>query len=606
MNLIAELKRRKVFKIGAAYVVVAWLVVQVASIAFPAFDAPVWVLRVFILIAFLGLPIALVFAWAFDFHPDGLQSETRSRSDKLIFLIAGVLVALAFVWYFKGQPANRADDPLTVAATPKASPAPPAVNPQSVAVLPFVNMSGDKDNEFFSDGISEELLNALVRVDGLGVASRTSSFAFKGKDVAASEIAGQLKVRYILEGSVRKQGGNVRITAQLIDASDDRHVWSQTYDRQLTDIFKIQDDIANAIVAAVRGTLGKQADRAVNVRADTDNMQAYELYLKARELFIARRELDESVRLFERAVEMDPGFARGWEGLAAVSSVIQSWGFNDRDYTALARTSAERALKLDPSLSMPWAVLSQVQKHKWPVDYDKVQQYVEKAIAADPRNATALLWRGISWTELGFFDRAIADQDLCLKLEPGYHNCRSHKMLALVSRGDEAAAIAEFNRSVANGAFASRAENLLPTLVHRGNDAAALLVMDSQAFPTALRPILLETLRHPDGKHPAARDVIKQHLSNPDNPALKNVGLTHFHLWFGDYDRVADVDDSTQATVIAWDRYPASFRNSPQMKRRLVNEGVVAYWRKHGYPPQCRAVGTGDFTCDATNPVAVK
>ena len=606
MNLFTELKRRKVFKIGAAYVVVAWLVVQAASIAFPAFDAPSWVLRVFILIAFLGLPIALVFAWAFDFHPDGIQSETRSRSDKLIFVIAALLVALAFAWYFKGQPANRAGDPLPVAAAPAPKPASPAVNPQSVAVLPFVNMSGDKDNEFFSDGISEELLNALVRVDGLGVASRTSSFAFKGKTVAASDIAGQLKVRYILEGSVRKQGSTVRITAQLIDASDDRHVWSQTYDRQLTDIFKIQDDIANAIVTAVRGTLGKQPGRAVEVRADTDNMQAYELYLKARELFIARRELPESVRLFERAVAMDPDFARGWEGLAAVSSVIYSWGFHDRDYTALARTSAERALKLDPTLSMPWAALSQVQKAKWPVDYDKVQEQMGKAIAADPRNATALLWRSISWIELGFFDRAIADQDLCLKLEPGYHNCRSHKMLALLGRGDAAAAIAEFNLGVANGASQSRAENLLPTLVQRGNETAALLFMDSLDFPPALRPILLEALRNPDGKHPAASDVIKQRLSDPDNPARKNVGLTHFYLWFGDYDRVAEVEDARQATIIAWDRYPASFRNSPQMKRRLVNEGVVAYWRKHGFPSQCRPVGASDFTCDAVNAGAVK
>lgn len=606
MNLLAELKRRKVFKIGAAYVVVAWLVVQVASIAFPAFDAPAWVLRIFILIAFLGLPIALVFAWAFDFHPDGIQSETRSRSDKLIFLIAAMLVALAFVWYFKGQPANRAGELPPVVAAPASKPASPVVNPQSVAVLPFVNMSGDKDNEFFSDGISEELLNALVRVDGLGVASRTSSFAFKGKNVAASEIARQLKVRYILEGSVRKQAGSVRITAQLIDASDDRHVWSQTYDRQLTDIFKIQDDIANAIVAAVRGKLGKQPERAVEVRADTDNMQAYELYLKARELFIARRDLPESVRLFERAVEMDPGFARGWEGLAAVSSVIQSWGFYDRDYTALARTSAERALKLDLGLSMPWAVLSQVQKHKWPVDYDTVQQQMEKAIAADPRNTTALLWRGISWIELGFFDRAIADLDLCLKLEPGYHNCRNHKMLALLVRGDASAAVAQFNLGVSNGAFQSRAENLLPTLVQRGDDTAALLLMDSLEFPVALRPILLEAMRHPEGKHPPGRDVVARYLSDPGNLAVKNVGLTHFHLWFGDYDRVADLDDSLQAVIVAWDPYPASFRNSPQMKRRLVNEGVVAYWRKHEFPPQCRAVGSADFTCDATAAAAPK
>ncbi|MDQ3057622.1 MAG: hypothetical protein M3Q96_07800, partial [Pseudomonadota bacterium] len=127
-----------------------------------------------------------------------------------------------------------------------------------------------------------------------------------------------------------------------------------------------------------------------------------------------------------------------------------------------------------------------------------------------------------------------------------------------------------------------------------------------QEFPAALRPILLEALRNPAGKHPAAADMVKQHLSNSDNPALKNVGLTHFYLWFGDYDRVADVDDSTQATVVVWDRYPASFRNSPQMKRRLVNEGVVAYWRRHGFPPQCRPVGASDFTCDAINAGAVQ
>jgi tetratricopeptide (TPR) repeat protein len=297
---------------------------------------------------------------------------------------------------------------------------------------------------------------------------------------------------------------------------------------------------------------------------------------------------------------MDPEFARGWEGLAAVASVIESWGFIDRDYTALAQTSAERALKLDPSLSMPWAVLSQVKKRTWPVDYDKVQQHMEKAIATDPRNTSALLWRGINLIELGFFDRAIADFDLCLKLEPGYHNCRSHKMLALLARGDAPAAIAEFNLGVANGAFQSRAESLLPTLVQRGNETAALLLMASLEFPVALRPILLEALRHPEGKHPPAREVVAKYLSEPGNQALKNVGLTHFHLWFGDYDRVADVDDSLQAVIIAWDPYPASFRNSPQMKRRLVNEGVVAYWRKHGFPPQCRAVGANDFTCDAS------
>ena len=190
------------------------------------------------------------------------------------------------------------------------------------------------------------------------MASRTSSFAYKGKDVSVAEIARELKVRYVLEGSVRKSGDKVRITAQLIEAGNDRHLWSQTYDRELTDIFVIQDEIANAIVAALRGSLVPDARpaSAVKVVADTGNMQAYELYLKARENFIARRDLPQTTDMFQRVVALDPKFARGWEGLAAVASVAPSWGFKDRDYRTLSAQAADRALELDPSLSMPWAV----------------------------------------------------------------------------------------------------------------------------------------------------------------------------------------------------------------------------------------------------------
>jgi adenylate cyclase len=198
--------------------------------------------------------------------------------------------------------------------------------PSSIAVLPFVNMSaGTRQNEYFADGISEELLNVLVKVEGLGVASRTSSFAYKGRELSAAVIAQRAEGRHILEGSVRKAGNRVRITAQLIDAGSDRHLWSETYDRELTDIFAIQDEIAKAIVAALRGTLGEPAGSDdVVVRADTDNLDAYQTYLKARELFLTRTRLDESVRLFEQVVALDPEFARGWEGLAAVASVIIS------------------------------------------------------------------------------------------------------------------------------------------------------------------------------------------------------------------------------------------------------------------------------------------
>ena len=421
MNLFAELKRRNVIRMAGLYLVGAWLLTQVAGTVLPMFGAPDWLPRSVVVLLALGFVPMLVFAWVFEITPEGIKRDadialgdsiaphTARRMNRMI--VAVLVLAVTFFAFDRLVLAPRRDAALVVATTQSvqaaaatiaaAAAATPVVDPHSIAVLPFVNMSGDKDNEFFSDGISEELLNALVRVEGLGVASRTSSFAFKGKDVAASEIAGQLKVRYILEGSVRKQGDAVRITAQLIDASDDRHVWSETFDRKLTDIFKIQDEIANAIVTAVRGSVGPgAAAKAVSIRADTDNMQAYEVYLKARELFLARRDLPESIRLFEQVTRMDPGFARGWEGLAAVYAIVEGWGIRDRDYTALAQVAARRALALDASLSMPWAALSIAEQRQRPADWDQVLEMADKAIAADPNNTTALLWRSIAWTSV--------------------------------------------------------------------------------------------------------------------------------------------------------------------------------------------------------------
>ncbi len=437
MSLLEELKRRNVVKVGAAYLLVAWLVVQAASIGFPAFDAPPWALRVFILVLLLGFPIAVMMAWMFEVTPEGLKRDEAATGTKRIVATATVLIVLAFAWYFRGQPTVRDSAiPAGEVGAVKTPAGPAAELPKSIAVLPFVNMSDDAGNQFFADGISEELLNVLVKVPELGVASRTSSFAYKGKELGAAEIARELKVSYILEGSVRKAGDKVRITAQLIDAAQDRHIWSETYDRQLTDIFAIQDEIANAIVAALRGSLSAaKPATVVKVRADTENMQAYELYLKARENFIARRELSETAGMFERVVQLDPKFARGWEGLAAVSSVAPSWGYTDRDYQALSKQAAERALELDPKLSMPWAVKSQIVGDTWPIDFSAALADLDKAVAADPRNSTAFLWRGIAWTKLGFFDRALADLNQSIALEPDYLNATRHKALALAAGG---------------------------------------------------------------------------------------------------------------------------------------------------------------------------
>ncbi len=259
----SELKRRNVVRVGIAYCAAGWVAIQIASVLFPLFGAPTWILKVVTTLVFLGFPLALVFAWAFELTPQGLKRtddvprevSTPRTGRRLDFLIIGVLaVAVAlfaldkFVWD-TGSPAVRSR-----AGGASVEPAPQASGGtrNSIAVLPFVNMSNDPEQEYFSDGIAEELLNALSRIKALKVAARTSAFSFKGKDVDLRDVGHKLNVATVLEGSVRKAGERLRITAQLIDVETGYHLWSETYDRELTDIFAIQDDITSRIVSALQ------------------------------------------------------------------------------------------------------------------------------------------------------------------------------------------------------------------------------------------------------------------------------------------------------------------------------------------------------------------
>ena len=479
-GLWARLQRRKVVQWGVAYIAAAWGLLQGLAYISTVFHWPEPLQRPATVAFLIGLPIALVLAW---YHGDRGQQRVSGREFSILIVL--LLIGGGLFWWVGQMP----DAPPAATATtgPSAAAAQTAndatATGTSIAVLPFVNMSEDKNNEYFSDGISEELLNVLVRVDGLGVASRTSSFGYKGSQLGTADIARALKVNHVLEGSVRKSGNHVRITAQLIDAVNDRHLWSETFDRELTDIFAIQEEIANAIVQALSVHLGRaKAAATVTVRADTENLQAYELYLKARELFIARKELPESIRLFEQATQMDPNFARGWEGLAAVSSVAPSWGIQDRDYVTMAKAAAQRALELDASLSMPWAVLANVAQSSVPVDWAANFELLDRAIAADAHNSTAYLWRGIAWLHLGFFTRAIAEFDRCLELEPQYRNALRHKALALLYAGRTDAALDLFEQGVAAGFVTALAENFVAPLVARGNLLAAQLLLDDIGF----------------------------------------------------------------------------------------------------------------------------
>jgi len=596
-GLWARMRRRKVVQWGIAYVAGAWGLLQGLAYLSTVFQWPAHLQRPATVAFLVGLPIALVLAW---YHGD--RGHQRVSGREFGVLTALLLIGGGMFWWVGRMPvASTATTMTTGASATGAQPAAEAsAAGTSIAVLPFVNMSDDKNNEYFSDGISEELLNVLVRVDGLGVASRTSSFAYKGSPLGTAAIASALKVNHVLEGSVRKAGNHVRITAQLIDAVNDRHLWSETYDRELTDIFAIQEEIANSIVNALRDELGpaKAIAPEVTVRADTENVEAYELYLKARELFIARKDLPESIRLFEQVTQMDPGFARGWEGLAAAAVVAPSWGIRDRDYMALATQVANRALALDAKLSMPWAVLGYVVRSTRPIDWARSLALTNRAVVADPRNATAYQWRGVIWMELGFFDRARADFDHALEVDPNYRNAMRHKAVALLRSGRTDDALDLFERGVADGFIVNLAENFVGPLIARGDVIAAQLLLDEMGIAPDVRQVLVDTLQRPGPPSRDAQVIVERFFASTEVPYLVQLGLTYPYLWLGEFAKAAANQDVLTGAAVIWERYPPGFHGSPVFKGMLESSGVLAYWRTHGFPPQCRAVGAEDFTCD--------
>lgn len=594
-GLWEQLRRRKVVQWAIAYVAAGWGLLQGLDYVGTAFHWPEQLQRFAIVFFVAGLPIALTVAW---YHGD--RGRQKVSGTEFTILIALLLLGGGMFWWVDRMPVaapGEAGAPSTGAAQAGGAAAAAEAGP-SIAVLPFVNMSQDKDNEFFSDGISEELLNVLVRVPGLGVASRTSSFAYKGTALGAADIAQALKVNHVLEGSVRKSGNRVRITAQLIDAVHDRHLWSETYDRELTDIFAIQDEIANAIVNALRAQLGAAGrDAAVTVHADTENLEAYEIYLKAREMFIARSDLKQSIRLFDRVTQMDPSFARAWEGLAAASSVAPSWGIVDRDYYAIATQAAERALKLDPTLSMPWAALANVGQSRLPVDWAANIDMLGRAIAADPRNSTAYLWRSIAWMNLGFFDRAIADQDRCLEIDRQYQNCTRWKALAQLYAGNNESAAALFEEGIAAGFSGNHESSFVPLLLRRGDRVGAILLLRQLVDDPEQASILLKVMENPAPLEPADAAVLDRAASEKGSNTFYNIGATTTYLLRGEYDRIAAAPDFSSSFLVQWEPGYPGFLNSRGFKAALERLGVPRYWREHGYPPQCRPVGAHDYSC---------
>jgi TolB-like protein/tetratricopeptide (TPR) repeat protein len=393
VSFVAELKQRKVFRIATVYLVVAWIAVQAASIALPAFDAPPWVLRVLILLIALGFPFTLVLAWALDATPEGLRFSAGGAGTRRIGLVAALLAALALVWFFRGQPALP---PADIAAAPPAkadtaSTTTPAA--RSIAVLPFVNMSGDAANEYFSDGIAETTLDMLAQVPDLKVVARTSSFAFKGKSDDVRKIGAALGAATLLEGSVQRAGDAVRITAQLVKATDGTHLWSKHFDRQLADVFKIQDEVATEVVRALQVSLPADDQQRLTQKR-TESVDAYQEYLKGVALMPNRKVADmrEAVQHFERAIQIDPAYAHAYVALADAYQLLHEYAGGSAGDKQHIIEYVDRALTLAPDLGEAHASRAAVDQDKG--DFVASEREFQRAVELAPSYATGFQWYG--------------------------------------------------------------------------------------------------------------------------------------------------------------------------------------------------------------------
>ena len=607
MSLFEELKRRNVIRVAVLYLVSSWVLLQLTDVLSSLLNVPESAGSIVVLLLILGFIPVVLFAWVYEMTPEGVKrqkdidrdqsitSHTGKRINSLIIVL--LVVAIAAVALDRMLP-EAVPVAAPVATEVSSEPEAKTVPMKSIAVLPFADLSPAGDQEYFSDGIAEEILNVLVRIEDLKVASRTTSWGFKGQEaLGVTNMAAKMNVRHVLEGSVRKSGDTVRITAQLIDAATDQHLWSETYDRTLTaeSLFQIQDDIAKAIVEQL-GIIMETDLVTARHTADTRNIDAYELYLEASQLFAERRSLPRAIDLFEQAVAADPGFARAWAGLAATYNVAPGWGFVDRDYLALAREAATRAIELSPELSLPYAVLAINLNSRYPVDYEQALALFDEALDRNPKNTTAYLWRTIMYLDLGYFDRAEQGAQQCLEIDPAYEICRSFLALAVLFAGDTERAL-EIHETALRHGFFGNTEPFLHLYIATGEERTALIALAASNAASGINKATAfeyRAMTDPAFDYEAEKTLIEQaYIPAGESEPVIGASYPDYLLRYRRYDQL-------QSSELAywWFPYPLEFHDSPHRKRLMRLTGLPEYWRKHGFPPQCRAQGADDFECD--------
>jgi TolB-like protein len=474
---------------------------------------------------------------------------------------------------------------------------------RSIAVMPFTNLSGDPSKEYFSDGMSEELLNLLARVPGLQVAARTSSFAYKGREVDVREIGKALGVETVLEGSVRQAGDQVRITAQLVDTGTGFHLWSETYDRKLADIFQVQDEIAKAIVDGLRIELAPAEQQAAQrQQVPTQNVEAYELYLQGRAIWKRRGEenLKRAIEFYQQAVSRDPGFARAHAALASAYVVMPGYtkeADDQEEFFALAEKSARQALAIDPNIGEAHAVLAQINSARG--DLLDAESGFYFAISLEPNEPTPHQWYSILLMEVGRLDVALAQAKKAQELDPTSPILAFNLANANLVKGDNDAALRYSTLATELGLGGNnQGIETVVALRRRQWDEARRLVGQDPDLPPELRSKSAEFVAALED--PAKRPGVVAALRALDPGILTQSKLVGSYLHLGETDLAFKVmfetlDEDRLAwkhdwdLSLAWAPEGVAIRRDPRFAQLAERMGMVDYWRQYGFPDGCRA-----------------
>lgn len=594
MNYFAELKRRNIFKVAAAYLALGWVVIQITDVVVPALNLPNSLNSIVVYIGLIGFPFALFFTWAFELTPDGIKKtaevdvEDSIRSttgQKINYAIIGLLaIAVAFLLI------DRNSSPEIAAGE------------RSIAVMPFADMSADGSQEYFGDGIAEEILNALVTIEELDVTSRTSSFAYKGTNTQIPEIANELDVNYVLEGSVRTDGENVRVTAQLIDVAADRHLWSDTFDRELINIFAIQDEISQKVAQALKIKLVGENEL---VEPPTENIDAYDLILRARQmLYVPNLERSiEARKLIEKALEIDPEYADGWAMLSRSYDLTIFWGSNgDYDDTeianmfTLALDAANKGISINPNHSESWNNRGHTQLHlnQW-MD---ARISSEQAISLNERSSSNWHRIGEYYSAIGQIDEAVNALKVASDIAPTNAAIVNRYGRALLMAGQYDRAREELTKASDLGfGLANNARAIISIIEKDISDA----MVDMEIYSRAQEGPLDENFANYIEAYYANNSSADYHYQLP-NPASNYVAKDVSGMLISDGDYLVTLMRNGQENVYSslTSLYFPPFRNilnQPVMKKYLKEIGLTNHWRSISFPSFCRPIGEDDFEC---------